>query len=184
MCLCRKESHKSIKLLILREIRNMAKKNTNHIGVRGESIFMTRITEFDLIEGFFLGDKSPIVDFYMDIIEGDESYQFLVQVKSTTLGYDSCGNLRVSVPEKKYKKLQKKKLPTYVAGVDVKNEVVYICSAFQEDKTISSMPVKHSLKKSRPIRTKKTIELLRKDVIRFWSGKVTPEYKNNYKSYL
>ena len=162
----------------------MAKKNKNHIGVRGESIFMTRITEFDLIEGFFLGDKAPIVDFYMDINDGDESYQFLIQVKSTTLGYDSSGNLRVSVPEKKYKKLQKKKLPTYVAGVDVNNEVVYICSAFQEGKDISSMNIKHCLKKSRPVRTKKTLELLRKDVIRYWSGKVTPDYKNKFKSFL
>lgn len=162
----------------------MAKKNNNHIGLRGESIFMTRITEFDLIEGFFLGDKAPIVDFYMDIIDGDESYQFLIQVKSTTLGYDGNGNLRVSVPEKKYKKLQKKKLPTYVAGVDVNNEVVYICSAFQEGKDIISMPIKHCLKKSRPERTKKTLELLRKDVIRFWSGKVTSDYKNKFKSSL
>lgn len=162
----------------------MEKKRTNHIGLRGESIFMTRTTEFDLIEGFFLGDKTPIVDFYMDIVDGDESYQFLVQVKSTTLGYDCSGNLRVSVPEKKYRKLQKKKLPTYVAGVDVNNEVVYICSAFQEDKDMSSMPVKHCLKKSRPVRSRKTLELLRKDVIRFWGGKVTPDYKNKFKSCL
>ena len=35
----------------------MARKNKNQIGTRGESIFMTRITEFDLIEGFFLRDK-------------------------------------------------------------------------------------------------------------------------------
>ncbi len=164
----------------------MAKKKSNHIGVRGESIFMTRIIEFDLIEGFFLGDKAPIVDFYMDIIDGDESYQFLVQVKSTTLGYNSNGELKVSVPETKYRKLQKKKLPTYIAGVDVNNEVVYICSAFQEGKVISSMPVKHCLKKSRPIRTKKTLELLRNDVIRYWKGICggNADYKKNFKSAL
>lgn len=162
----------------------MARKNNNLIGLRGESIFMTRITEFNLIEGYFLGDKAPIVDFYMDIIDGNESYQFLVQVKSTTLGYDGSGNLKVSVHEKKYKKLQKKRLPTYIAGVDVNNEVVYICSAFQEGKKISSMPVKHSLKKSRPIRTKHTLKKLREEVIRYWNGNITKEYKNKFKSCL
>ena len=162
----------------------MAKKNNNNTGVRGESIFMTRITQFDLIEGFFLGDKAPIVDFYLDIIEGNESYQFLVQVKSTTLGYDGNGNLKVSVPKGKYKKLQKKKMPTYVAGVDVNKEVVYLCSAFQEDKVLSSMPTKYCLKQSRPSRSRKTLELLRKDVIRYWSGVITSDYKKNFKSAL
>lgn len=162
----------------------MAKKNNNNIGVRGESIFMTRIIQFDLIEGFFLGDKAPVVDFYLDIEDGDESYQFLIQVKSTKRGYDGNGNLKVSVPKGKYKKLQKKRLPTYVAGVDVNQEVVYLCSAFQEGKDISSMPTKHCLKQSRPARSKKTLELLRYDVIRYWSGEVTSEYKKKFKSAL
>lgn len=154
----------------------------NKIGARGESIFMTRITQFGLIDGFFLGDKAPIVDFYLDFVEGNESYQFLVQVKSTTLGYDNNGNLKISVPQSKYRQLQKKRLPTYVAGVDVNKEIVYLCSAFQERKVISSMPTKHSLKLTRPFRSKKTLKLLKEDVIRFWNGTITKDYKNKFKS--
>lgn len=156
----------------------------NKIGARGESIFMTRITQFDIVEGFFLGDKAPIVDFYLDIVEGRESYQFLVQVKSTNRGYDSKGDLKISVPKNKYTKLQKKKLPTYIAGVDIKTETVYLCSAFQTSKVISSMPTKYCLKQSRPASSKKTLEWLKDDVIGYWKGAMAKDYKNKIKSKL
>lgn len=158
--------------------------DTNAMGARGESIFKTRITEHYLFTGDFLGDKFPIVDFLLEVNDPTGSYPFLIQVKSTEKGYDANGHLQIKVPKTKYKALQRKPLPTYVAGVDVNNEIVYLCSAFQKNKTISSMPTTHCLKFSRKKRTMNTLLLLRQDVINYWDGLYTKANKDTFKSKL
>lgn len=158
--------------------------DTNAMGARGESIFKIRITEHYLFTGDFLGDKFPIVDFLLEVNEPTGTYPFFVQVKSTEKGYDANGNLQIKVPKNKYRALQRKPFPTYVAGVDVNKEIVYLCSAFQKNKTISSMPTRHCLKFSRKKRTLCTLQLLKQDVIDYWDGLYTKVNKDTFRSKL
>lgn len=158
--------------------------DSNAIGDRGESIFCSRITEHYMFSVHFLGEKAPYVDFLLEVRDPKKSYFFMVQVKSTERGYDSNGNLKVAVSTTKYKELVKKPMPTYVAGVDNKSETVYLCSAFADKKCISSMPTKHGLKQSRKVTSKKTLELLKKDVMDYWNHSKHGSYKKKYKSNL
>ena len=123
--------------------------NTNLIGDRGESIFNTRITEHEMFNVYFLSAKAPIVDFLIEIADEATPFQCLVQVKSTSQGYlKRNGKLRAKVPVDKMQKLINRPLPTYVAGVDLKNEKVYICPAFNDANAYtSSIPITHILDK-------------------------------------
>lgn len=77
----------------------------NAIGDRGESIFNTRVTQDNLFKVYFMGEKAPIVDFLLEILDDATPYYSMVQVKGTTLGYLAGGNLQASVEEAKMIKL-------------------------------------------------------------------------------
>ena len=156
----------------------------NAVGDRGESIFHSRITEHYMFNVYFLGEKAPIVDFLLEIRDEKKPYYCIVQVKSTEQGYDAMGNLKVRVPKKKYTALYKRPLPTYVAGVDIPTETVYLCPAFGDKTYVRSVPRKNSLKHSRKVTTLRTLNLLKQDVINYWEGAKYKKYKKKFKSSL
>ena len=156
----------------------------NAIGVRGESIFMTRITQGNIFNVYFLGDKAPIVDFLVEINDPKTPFAFMVQVKSTIKGYNKDGNLKVRVTKEKYKALMQRPLHTYIAGVDIQQETVYICSAFSDKTFLKSLPSKNKLKFTSKVTTMKVLDLLKKDVISFWQNSKTASYKKKFKSSL
>lgn len=156
----------------------------NSIGIRGESIFTTRITQGNIFNVYFLGDKAPIVDFLVEINDAKTPYAFMVQVKSTIRGYNTAGNLKVGVIKDKYKALLKRPLPTYIAGVDINTETVYICSAFYDKRYVKSLPTKYKLKFTSPATTAKVLDLLKKDVIKYWQDSKTTSRKKKFKSSL
>lgn len=156
----------------------------NSIGLRGESIFTTRITQGNIFNVYFLGDKTPIVDFLVEINDTKTPYAFMVQVKSTIRGYNKAGNLKVRVIKDKYKALLKRPLPTYIAGVDINTETVYICSAFYDKQLVKSLPTKNKLKFTSPVTTARVLRLLRDDVTNYWQNSQTTSYKKMFKSSL
>ena len=137
--------------------------NTNLIGDRGESIFNTRITEHEMFNVYFLSAKAPIVDFLIEIADEATPFQCLVQVKSTSKGYlKRNGKLKAKVPVDKMQKLINRPLPTYVAGVDLINEKVYICPAFNDANAYtSSIPITHILDKQNTVATQQTLDMLK-----------------------
>ena len=156
----------------------------NSIGVRGEHIFATRITQGNIFNVYFLGDKAPVVDFLVEINDVKNPYAFMVQVKSTIRGYDTAGNLKVRVVKEKYKSLLNRPLPTYIAGVDIKTETVYLCSAFYDKKLVKTMPAKNKLKLTSPVTTTRVLTMLKQDVIKYWQSAKTNSYKKKFKSCL
>lgn len=160
--------------------------NTNLIGDRGESIFNTHITEHEMFNVYFLSAKAPIVDFLIEIADEATPFQCLVQVKSTSQGYlKRNGKLRAKVPVEKMQKLINRPLPTYVAGVELKNEKVYICPAFNDANAYtSSMPITHILDKQNTVATQQTLDMLKQDIIEYWNKAKANLYKSSFKSRL
>ena len=160
--------------------------NTNLIGDRGESIFITRITEHEMFNVYFLSAKAPIVDFLIEIADEATPFQCLVQVKSTSQGYlKRNGKLRAKVPADKMQKLINRPLPTYVAGVDLKNERVYICPAFNDANAYtSSIPITHILDKQNAVATQQTLDMLKQDIIEYWNNANMNLYKTSFRSRL
>ena len=160
--------------------------NTNLIGDRGESIFNTRITEHEMFNVYFLSAKAPIVDFLIEIADEATPFQCLVQVKSTSQGYlKRNGKLRAKVPVDKMQKLINRPLPTYVAGVDLKNERVYICPAFNDANAYtSSIPITHILDKQNAVATQQTLNMLKQDIIEYWNNANVNLYKTSFRSRL
>lgn len=156
----------------------------NAIGDRGESIFNTRVTQDNLFKVYFMGEKAPIVDFLLEILDDATPYYFMVQVKGTTQGYQVDGNLQASVEESKMIKLLERKMPTYVAGVDVNDEIVYLCPAFDINTRYPSIPTNHYLKLSDKPGSRATLDLLKQDVINFWDNSNMSNFKSSYVSLL
>lgn len=158
----------------------------NAIGDRGESIFTTRISEFYQFNVYFLGEKAPIVDFLLEVEDTDKPYYFLIQVKSTTKGYHrKTGYIKAVISNSKLLELIKRPLPTYIAGVDVNNEIVYINPAFDTSVSYSSgMPVSHLLDRTKQVVSKATLDLLIQDVKNFWDNLSANGYKTSFHSVL
>ena len=157
----------------------------NAIGDNGEAIFSGRITQDSVFKVYFLGEKAPYVDFMLEVLDQvDHSYFCLVQVKSTTLGYSDGGNLRASISDHDLEELIKRPLPTYLAGVDINSEAVYICPAFDINIKYPSIPTKHKLELINKPGSKAELLLLKEDIIKYWNNSGSEIYKTNYQSIL
>lgn len=122
---------------------------TNSIG---EMIVSIRLMEYGLIAVYLLGGNVPAFDILAELIpqnKNEKPYQFLVQVKSTldTNPYvKKNGNIRTPDPDKKLKNLIGRPLPTYVAGVNLNTEEVYLAPAFNNNISYkSSIPTNTKL---------------------------------------
>ena len=108
----------------------------NELGRRGEQLFSVMLTRFygraqPIFRPQFLGDKWPTADFLVELT-GDTLTTlpyFFVQVKTTRLGYDVQGRLRIQVTATEMQKLNALPAPTYVIGIDDIMEQGYIICA-------------------------------------------------------
>ena len=97
------------------------------LGERGEDLFKVIMTHYDTVGGVsqarfrpcFLGDKWPLVDFFVEVVgAGAETPFFLAQVKATRSGYTSTGRLKIEVSASDIQRLAAYPAPTYIIGID------------------------------------------------------------------
>ena len=144
----------------------------DHLGKRGESIAFVRLTEvcqtndLPFFLPFFLGEKTPLFDALVQLVEaGDVTPIFFAQVKSTREGYNESGRLKVHVRKEDVEAMVKYPAPTYVIGIDEREEKAFIVSVFGTmDKTISSLSTAHPLNCT-------TLQILWDEVKDYWAGK-------------
>ena len=160
------------------------KKNQNTIGERGEFIFNSRITQYGIFSAYFFGEKAPIVDFLLQINDENTPFSCLIQIKSTEQGYNSQKKLKVNVPQKKFEALIKRPLPTYIAGVDLNKEIVFITPAFSLNDRQSSMKTNNKLDYNDPKITQNTLNELKSDIINYWNKMKVINIKSSFKSQL
>jgi hypothetical protein len=129
-------------------------RSKDDIGDRGESIFRVRITQpcgtppEALFRAFFLGEKKATLDFMLELVGlPNRSAYCFVQVKATSKAVSpNSGILKVSVKKRDVDRMVSYPGPTYIVGVDEKNEKAYIISANDSvKKDLPSIPIRYSL---------------------------------------
>lgn len=150
----------------------------NEIGDLGEALFNVVISRDFTFRARHLGEKWPTSDFYIELIGLEENFYFIVQIKSTDLGLNSKNKLRIQVSKEKLHKLNKYYCPTYIAGVDVKTEKVYLEAInTKRRKGISSLSTTFEVNQDNR-------KVLFEEVKNFWTGTKLNEYKSKFKHKL
>lgn len=163
-------------------------KDTNIIGDNGERYAAIRLTQGQLFDVIELGGKTPAFDLLCRINDTLKPYQFLVQVKGTETDiFTTKAPIRIKtpVPKKKYMPLQKRPMPTYVAGVNIDNGDVYIAPAFETaNKYGGSIPTSYRLSLSDKAGSLANLIRLKNDIIDYWDGLNIQAYKPAFNSAL
>jgi len=147
----------------------------NEIGDLGEAIFRVEISRDFTFRATHLGEKWPSSDFFVELSGLKERFFFIVQVKSTSLGFDKKGDLKISVAKRKIRELKAYYCPTYLAGVEVKSNSVYLLAINgNEQAGVRTLPTRFILNKQNRIR-------LYQEVKSFWEQSGLMTYKNNFK---
>ena len=160
----------------------MATITTNVIGGAGENLTALRLEKDGFFKVYFLGEKAPIEDFLVEILDEEHPYHCLLQVKATGKEnrYQKGGNINTPVPDDKLEKLIKRPLPTYVVGADIEDEVVFIAPANNGVKRYPSIPTTFRLDNKDAVQRIANLRKFRDDIIRYWEESGIFDYKINH----
>lgn len=148
--------------------------NTNDQGDLGETIFNLALSRYTLFRPRHLGEKWPTSDFFVELNGLDEKLFFIAQIKSSSTGINTKKRLRITAPKDKLNMLSKYYAPTFLAGIDIKKEKVYLTPITKEvTKGISSLTTTFVVNKTN---SKK----LHAEVKRFWKKSGLLDYKRKF----
>lgn len=112
---------------------------SDDIGTRGEALFFVLMTQFcgrprPYFRPHLLGQKFIALDYMVELVDaGPITPYFFVQVKTTSQGYTkgslSTRRLKVQVTPEDMQRLVSYPAPTYIIGIDERDEMGYIVSA-------------------------------------------------------
>lgn len=158
--------------------------NEDWKGSNGEDVAKSILGAFPIFRVVFMGEKYPVTDFYVEVVDKDTSYPFFVQVKTTTSDIDENGKLCVSVPNEKYKALCGRPIPTYVGGIDLNNDLLFIRPAFNEKEHICFIEPQMVISRKDKIDCGQKLLKMKRDVINYWENLKIKEYKQAYQSLI
>ena len=159
----------------------------NSIGNTGENLAQLRLSKHGVFNVYFLGEKAPIEDILIEINDETNPYQALVQVKATnaTNRYNKGnGAMKTPVPDKKLTKLWNRPIPTYVMGVDLVDELVYIAPAYQKEGKYPSIPNRLKIDNKVIADDITALNKLKEDIINYYQSHKIPQHKQNYKTLI
>ena len=146
----------------------------NAIGELGEAIFNVEISRDLMFRPRHLGEKWPSSDFYVELIGPNEHFFFIVQVKSTSRGLDRSKYLKSKATAKKLRDLNRYSCPTYLAGVDINTNEVYLIPINKSlRRDLNKLPTSFALNKVNR-------RALFDDVYDFWTNSGLKTYKQNF----
>lgn len=163
----------------------MAKKSTippDGQGELAESLFNVAVSRGYIFRPAHLGDKWPTSDFYVELKNSKENFFFIVQVKSSskTVGVRSK-KLPIKVSSEKTNSLSEYYAPTYIAGVDMVTEDVYLIPVNNiQALGINSIETKFEINNSFKTHGTAILQLLYDDVRSFWINSNLMQYKNSF----
>lgn len=161
--------------------------DTNIIGERGENLATGLLMTDEIFFAKVLGGKVPSFDVYAEVLEENTPFPLLIQIKTTTMAdrYNS-NSIKTPVPDKTVQELAARPIPTYVAGFDMVDNILYVSPVFSGTEHYPSIPTKHKIELNNPAKAALELNVLKKDVINFFKyGKLDIQnYKQTYKSQL
>lgn len=157
----------------------------NIIGSRGEMLATAILMTGQVFSAELLGGKVPSFDVYVEVYDSDKPYPFLVQIKSTTMNdmYNQ-NSINTPVPDGKLVSLCKRPIPTYVAGFDMIQNILYIAPAFTGSEHYPSIPLTHKVELYNPTAAEVELRKLKDDIIAFYDNNNIPTIKKTYTSTL
>lgn len=157
----------------------------NQQGKRAEEIFGVRITQDYIFRACALGEKWPVSDYYVEVDNDDEPFFFIAQVKSSSRGYDWDGNLKISATREKLNQLATSNAPTFIAGVDIAQEKVYL-RPYYKKKNVGLYKISDNIVldvNDKPT-SKQNLKKLMREVKRYWRQTNTSSVKRNFNTNL
>lgn len=129
--------------------------SSNQIGRRGEVLVESEFLRpvyhgwnRPLFRAIHLGDKYPIVDYIVDLLDARERTTgfFYVQVKATDRDASGRRRLPVRCDKLKYNALISLPIPTYLVGVNLFDDTLFVRAACRSrTQRLTSMTKSHSL---------------------------------------
>jgi hypothetical protein len=147
----------------------MPKNLSNVIGDRGEIIFELAITHYQtfgypLFKPAFLGEKWPVIDYYVQLSQVEDITPFFfVQIKSTYNDInDETQTLGINLSKEQCENLFRMAAPTYVVGIHEPMQRAFIISVHTKPtQGIYQIPLKYEL-------TPNNLQVLHQEVCDFW----------------
>jgi hypothetical protein len=161
--------------------------DTNIIGERGENLATGILMTDEIFFAKVLGGKVPSFDVYAEVCDILNPYPLLIQIKTTTKkNRYNKSTIKTSVPDKTIQELSARPIPTYVAGFDMVDNILYVAPVFSGKEHYPSIPISHKIELSNPTNAVVELNLLKDDVINFYKNKVIDiqKYKKSYISQL
>lgn len=158
--------------------------NEDWKGSNGEDVAKSILGAFPIFRVVFMGEKYPITDFYVEIMDKNTPYPFLIQVKTTTSELDEKRRLCVSVLNAKYDALCGRPIPTYVGGVDLNNDSLFIRPAFDENEHVCFIEPNMVISRKDKIDCGQKLLKIKRDVVNYWENLKIKEYKQAYQSLI
>ncbi|MBU6342279.1 MAG: hypothetical protein KGS48_12355 [Bacteroidetes bacterium] len=156
----------------------------NKIGDIGElllSLFLTQKTrEGYLFNPLLIGGKWPTMDIYAEISRDPGKFCFF-QVKTTLRGYSSKGKLQINVPKIKLERLARYHAPSYLVGIDLKNDNPFHSKAYIAAVRGAHAQGMHGVS-TRYELTEENLIRLRDEVEDFWDKSNLMDTKTVYRS--
>ena len=148
----------------------------NAVGDRGEDIVKILLTRrygrtTPRFRPTSMGEKHPAIDFMVELVGsvGSPTPLFFAQVKATSHGVDTRGNVNIRVRPHQMSSLVTYPAPTHIVGVDETAEEAFILAALSGGAMgLSSLPARHSLV------DEQTLIRLFDEVERFWQAHAAP----------
>ncbi len=161
--------------------------NKDIIGTRGEMLASSILMTDEVFYVLLLGGKVPSFDLYVEINDNNIPFPMLIQVKTTSQQdrYNS-NSIKTPVDDKTVIELALKPIPTYVAGFDMTDNILYVAPVFSGKEHYPSIPLTHKIELNNPINAVLELKKLKDDVINFFkNGKVDIQgYKQSYQTQL
>lgn len=134
-----------------------------------------------------IGGKTPSFDVQAMINDDSIPFPLLIQIKTTSKrNRYNKKSIKTRVPPSTISQLAAMPIPTYVAGYDLVDHILYIAPVFSGNEKYPSIPIKHKIELKNPARAVIELNILKDDVIAFFNNKVTniQMYKKSYSSQL
>lgn len=157
-------------------------------GDSGEHYVTGQLMTENIFIAKLFGGKTPSFDVFAIINDENNPCPLLIQVKSTKKVKRRYlkNSINTNVPDKTIKELAAMPIPTYVAGYDLVDHILYIAPVFSGKEHYSSIPLKHKLSQNNNAETIKELNILKGDVENYYKNKRVDlkQYKQSYISQL